>query len=121
MLDQITHNKNYTLKKIFEDHWSTFLSIHDIRDSVKENVDKMMNCGDKNKLGYSLYECKKCNEKHFVAHTCKSRFCNSCGKIATDNWIIKTQKRFVNVPHQHIIFSPPSELWLLFRRESQTS
>ena len=119
MLEQITGK--YTLKQIFEDHWPHFLSIHKVRDSVKENVEKMMNCGDRKKLGYGLYVCKKCNTKHHVAHTCKSRFCNSCGKITTDNWIKKAQKRFVNVPHHHIVFSSPSELWLLFRREPITS
>lgn len=117
MLEQVTGK--HTLKRIFEDHWSNFLSIHNVRDSVKENVEKMMNCGDKDKLGYGLYECKKCGTKHYVAHTCKSRFCNSCGKVATDNWIVKAQKRFVNVPHHHVVFSPPSELWLLFRFESK--
>jgi len=74
------------------------ISVHNVRDCVKENVEKMLNCGDKDKLGYGLYECKRCGERHYVAHTCKSRFCNSCGKIATDNWIAKAQKRFVNVP-----------------------
>ena len=115
MLEQITGK--HTLKRIFKDHWQDFLSIHPVRDAVKENVWKMMNCGDKDVLGYSLYACKKCGTRHYVAHTCKSRFCNSCGKIATDNWIANAQKQFVNVPHRHIVFSPPSELWLLFRRQ----
>ena len=104
----------YTLKQIFKDCWVTFLSIHEVRPVVQENVEKIMNCGDKDKLGYSLYKCKKCNEQHYCPNTCKSRFCNSCGKIATDKWIINAQRRFVNLPHNHIIFTVPSELWLLF-------
>ena len=110
-----------TLKQIFKDHWSAFLSAHDVRDCVKKNVEKMLNCGDGEKLGYHLYRCKKCGTKRSVPNTCKSRFCNSCGKIATDNWMKKAEKRLANVPHHHIVFSPPSELWLLFRRQSFTS
>jgi len=105
----------YTLKSIFKEHWEGFVSIHQTREVVKENVEKILSCGDKDKLGYSLYQCDKCGFKHYCANTCKSRFCNSCGKIATDNWIVKAQERFVNLPHYHIVFSPPSELWLLFR------
>jgi len=105
----------YTLKSIFKDNWKTFVTKYKVREIVVENVWKILACGDKDKLGYSLYQCKKCKFKHYCANTCKSRFCNSCGKIATDNWIEKAQKRFVNLPHHHIVFSPPSELWLLFR------
>ena len=32
-----------------------------------------------------------------------------------DIFINQAQERFVNLPHHHIVFSPPSELWLLFR------
>ena len=30
-------------------------------------------------LGHSLYECPNCENFTFVRHTCKSRFCTSCG------------------------------------------
>jgi len=106
----------YTIKQIFKENWERFrLERGDIRPIVIKEVEKIMACGDKDKLGYSLYACKKCGHKHFVAHTCKSRFCNSCGKVMTDNWIKKMQKEFLNVSYHHIVFSPPSELWLLFR------
>ena len=116
-----TNSGKITLKLIFKDHWSNFLRAHDVRAVVIENVEKTMNCGDGEKLGYHLYRCKKCGTKRSVPNTCKSRFCNSCGKIATDNWMKKAEKRLANVPHHHIVFSPPSELWLLFRRESLAS
>ncbi len=108
---------HFSLKQIFKDHWETFESIHEVRDVVKENVEKVLACGDKDKLGYHRYACANCGESHYVAHTCKSRFCNSCGKIMTDAWIDKAEKKFVNMEHYHIVFSPPSELWLLFRSQ----
>jgi len=112
-----TISGKYTIKQIFKDNWNWFYDKHqdNIREVVVENVKKIMSCGDKDKLGYSLYACKKCGHKHFVAHTCKSRFCNSCGKVMTDKWIEKIQKEFLNVPYHHLVFSPPSELWWLFR------
>jgi len=112
-----TFSGNYTIKQIFKDNWPDFLEKHknDIRPSIIENVDKMMNCGDIDKMGYSRFSCPCCGDEKFVAHTCKSRFCNSCGKVMTDNWIKKAQSEFLNVPYYHIIFSPPCELWWLFR------
>lgn len=112
-----TISGKYTIKQIFKDNWSVFLDKHrdNIRPVVIENVNKVLACGDKDKLGYSLYVCPCCDRRRFVAHTCKSRFCNSCGKVMTDNWISKAQTEFLNVPYYHIVFSPPSELWWLFR------
>ena len=78
-----TFSGKYTIKDILKDNWEWFYAKwkHNIRNVVLENVEKVMACGDKDKLGYSLYKCAFCNEKHYVAHTCKSRFCNSCGKV----------------------------------------
>lgn len=108
---------NITLQQIFKENWSAFLAKHKgkIRPAIIKEVEKVMNCGDKDKMGYHLYVCPKCGEEKFVAHTCKSRFCNSCGKVATDKWIVNTYSSFLNVPYHHIVFNPPSELWPLFR------
>lgn len=116
MLETIRASK-YTIKQIFKDNWGRFLIENKplIRQNVIAEVNKVMACKDVNVLGYSTYSCSVCGRKHTVANTCKSRFCNSCGKVMTDNWIIKAQKSFLNVPYHHIIFSPPEELWLFFR------
>ena len=121
MLESIKTDSKNTIKRIFKDNWGWFYGKHKdnpstgIRDVVVKNVEKIMACGDKDKLGYSTYACPCCGEKRFVAHTCKSRFCNSCGKVMTDKWIKRAQSELLNVPYYHLVFSPPSELWWLFR------
>jgi hypothetical protein len=117
MIESFKTSNKYTIKQILKDGWSDFYSDNksNIRDVVVENVLKVMSCGDKDKLGYGMYMCPTCGEKHYVAHTCKSRFCNSCGKAMTDNWINWAENNMLNCPYHHIIFSPPSELWLFFR------
>ncbi len=119
MIETINASNKYTIKQILNDNWEDFyLSNKDnIRPTVINNVAKVMNCGNKDKLGYSVYTCPVCKSKHAVAHTCKSRFCNSCGKIKNDEWIAKAQERLFNVPHKHVVFTIPSELWLLFRSQ----
>ena len=112
-----TFGGNYTIKQIFKENWNWFFKKYSdkLRPAIIENIEKIIACGDKDKMGYHLYKCPGCGEKKYVAHTCKSRFCNSCGKIATDKWVNTTYSSFLNVPYHHIIFNPPSELWYLFR------
>lgn len=116
MLETIQYSK-YTIKSILKDNWAGFLNEYrpSIRKNVIAEVNKVMACKDISILGYSTYSCPECNYKHVVANTCKSRFCNSCGKMMTDDWIVKAQRSLLNVPYHHIVFSPPSELWLFFR------
>ena len=51
-----TINGNYTIKEIFKDNWSWFFEKHqaNIRPVVIENVEKILACGDKDKMGYHL-------------------------------------------------------------------
>jgi hypothetical protein len=50
----------------------------------------------------------------FVPFSCKSRFCSSCGKKATDEWICNNFYSLPKAKWQHITFTMPSELWDLF-------
>ncbi len=115
MIETIRASK-YTIKQIFEDNWDNFYGKykHLIRLVVVENVEKVMSCGLKSILGYNTYVCLECRVKKFVAHTCKSRFCNKCGKVKNDEWIEKAQTRLFNISHKHIVFTVPEEFWLLF-------
>ena len=83
-------NKNYNsfkstglIASIFEDHWEkTYLENKSLIDNYRPNatieIPKIIDCANKN-LGCSLYVCSKCNDIVFIGHTCKSRFCSSCG------------------------------------------
>jgi len=106
----------YTIKQILEENWGVFYSKYKqlIRPVVVENVKKVIACGDKSILGYNTYVCPGCRKKLFVAHTCKSRFCNKCGKVKNDEWVEKAQTRLFNIPHKHLVFTIPWELRLLF-------
>ena len=82
------HMKKGKIKIILEDHQHGFLKIYEnkIRSNVKKEVEKVLKCKD-TKYGFIELKCDKCNTKKKIGFTCKSRFCTSCGKIYTDNWI----------------------------------
>ena len=46
--------------------------------------------------------------------TCKGRFCSSCGKKQTDNWIAKATNVLPKTRWQHITFTMPESLWEIF-------
>jgi len=115
MIETIRASK-YTIKQILEENWDDFYNKHKqlIRPVVVENVKKVIACSDKDILGYNVYVCLDCGKKHFVPHTCKSRFCNKCGKVKNDDWVEKAQTRLFNIPHKHLVFTIPWEIRLLF-------
>lgn len=54
-------------------------------------------------LGYSVYECPDCGEIKFSYHTCKSRFCPSCGNKYVKKRSGAILQKCYNCKHRHIV------------------
>lgn len=109
----------YRLKDIFDDNWENFLRDNPdlyIRNVVHKEVNKMIKCKTI-KLGYSLYECPNCNEIKFIFHTCKSRFCPSCGNKYVRKRTEAILQKCYNCKHRHIVFTISDFLWDFFRKD----
>nr|WP_243122352.1 transposase zinc-binding domain-containing protein [Clostridium septicum] len=96
--------KKGKIKRILEDHWKEFEKLYKnkIRPNVKKEVEKVLKCKD-TKYGFIELKCNNCNTTKRIGFTCKSRFCTSCGKIYTDNWIDNMLGNLINVRHRHIV------------------
>lgn len=107
-----------TLKELFlhnRNWWRFYNKYKDkLRDDIITAVTKMLSCRNTNLRGYWKYECPKCGHAHLIRESCKSKFCSSCGKKATETWIMKAYKTFPPVPFHHITFTMPSQLWEIF-------
>ncbi|MCR4321701.1 MAG: IS91 family transposase [Candidatus Brocadiaceae bacterium] len=105
------------LRTLFLDNgnwWKLFLKYrHLIRLSIIINVSKLLVCRT-SFLGYHHFLCPTCSKSIKVPHSCKSRFCPSCGKKATDIWIKNSFSTLPKTTWQHITFTMPSELWAFF-------
>ena len=110
------------IKRILKDHFDGFWQLHSTRfpesyrEDIKETVLKTIRCGSSD-VGYARYECLGCEGNPppvIVCFTCKSRFCNKCGKKYTDDWSTKQQDLIFNVPHRHMVFTIPEELRNIF-------
>jgi hypothetical protein len=113
--DMSVANPQFHIKDIFADHWDHFKGVNkhkvptDLWDSVEEAVSKMLSCGEIEN-GFARYVCPDCLKDKIVAFTCKSRFCNRCGKVYIDNWVDKQVEKIIDVGHRHTVFSIPKEL-----------
>ena len=104
--DILNDNKNWQNYKLY---YKAELRPEQIRE-----VDAMLLCNDSSK-GYFYYYCPDC-DRHILAHfRCNSRVCNRCGKAYVDKWAKKVVKRMLDVNHNHIVFTMPSDLWLLIK------
>ena len=106
------------LKDIFKDYWDNFLLFAErnnlkIRDVVFRDVKRMINCGSTS-LGFSLYKCPTCGNEKIVPHTCKSRFCNSCGIKYAKQRATAIESKLITGTHRHLVFTISDILWPLF-------
>lgn len=109
----------YRLKDIFADHWESFLENNkelNIRPVVLKEVDKMISCRTL-ELEYSVYESPDCGELKFSYHTCKSRFCQSCGNKYVSKRTEVILQECYNCKHRHIVFTISDFLWDFFRKD----
>jgi len=115
-------NNRGIIKRILQDHFIGFWEFHkekfpeSYRKDIEETIQKTIRCGSKS-LGYIRYECLGCpsdSKPVFIYFSCKSRFCNKCGKKYTDDWSDKQQELVFNVSHRHMVFTIPEELRNVF-------
>ena len=105
------------LQQIFNDHFNTVANSGiSIRDTVFENVNKMIHCGD-SKYGFALYGCEHCGQLKFVPFRCKSRFCTSCGNLYSFKRSTSMSFKLIRSPHRHCVFTIPEELRIFFRKD----
>ncbi|MCK4419312.1 transposase zinc-binding domain-containing protein [Candidatus Aerophobetes bacterium] len=97
----------FTIKQIFKEHWENYLSQH--KDSLRQDiiwtVEKMFSCRDPQRLGYHKFACPEHPDQYIIVpHSCKTRFCNSCGKVLTDKWVERIEDDFPHHPFSSYLF-----------------
>ena len=104
------------LQKIFKDHFEEMIYIQHPRDSVIENVEKMINCGDPS-FGGAMYSCPSCGNLKYVPFRCHSRFCPTCGNMYSIHRTTSMSFKIIDVPHRHCVFTIAKELRPLFLKD----
>src|SRR6476646_3145536 len=76
--------------------------------NVRTTFLSILNCGTI-ALGAEVYV--PATERKIVYHTCKSRFCPSCGQRATNVWQEELDTTLPDMPYVGMTLTIPSELW----------
>ncbi len=98
------------MQRIFNDHFNAVANSGIIiRDTVFENVDKMLHCGDYD-YGHALYGCEFCGNIKVVPFRCKSRFCTTCGNLYSFRRSTSMSFKLIRTTHRHCVFTIPEEL-----------
>src|ERR1700730_17017703 len=75
---------------------------------VRETFLSILNCGTV-ALGAEVYA--SATEWKLVCHTCKSRFCPSCGQRATESWQEELEAILPDIPYVGMTLTVPEEFW----------
>ena len=104
------------LQRIFKDHYEEMQYILHPRDSVIENVNKMINCGDP-AFGGAMYGCSNCGTLKFSPFRCHSRFCPTCGNMYSIDKTTSMSFKIINVQHRHCVFTIDEALRPFFLKD----
>lgn len=89
----------------------------EVSDFQLESIQSMFRCIN-NECGGITYICPDCGVLKFIPFHCHSRVCPRCGKRYAERWGRWLMDRFLPVPHRHIIFTLPEDLWGLVGAKS---
>lgn len=104
------------LQQIFTEHYEEMLYILHPRHSVIENVDKMIECGNRS-FGGAMYGCPKCGKLKFVPFRCHSRFCPTCGNKYAMERTTSMSFKLLNCTHRHCVFTIDENLRPFFLKD----
>jgi len=105
------------IQQIFQDHFYDLAATNiKIRETVFENAERMLHCGDIS-YGYTIYSCDKCGTIKAVPFRCKSRFCTSCGNIYSAKRSTNMSFKLISAPNRHCVFTIPEELRIFFLKD----
>ncbi|HEY7097399.1 MAG TPA: transposase [Terriglobales bacterium] len=81
--------------------------------NIRENLWKVIRCGTP-ALGGEVFASS--TETKIVYHTCKSKFCPSCGARAAAIWQQELETIIPQIPYREINFTMPPVFWPMFKQ-----
>ncbi len=88
------------LQNIFTDHYEEMIYLLHPRQTVVENVEKMIHCGDPS-FGGAMYGCPSCGVKYSIDRTTSMSF------------------KLIDAPHRHCVFTIAEQLRPFFLQDRQ--
>jgi Putative transposase/Transposase zinc-binding domain len=110
-------------KQLFAEHWDGFKPVYPRYNTryYDSLVNKMLACGEPERIGYIEYRCLHCGEgTHQVAMSCKASLCLRCAKVYVDNWVSQVSRMLHEGSiYRHIVLTVPEILRKTFYQQSK--
>jgi hypothetical protein len=119
------------IAQVFRRFAGTYREKHSLPDETARVLRDIEHCRTA-ALGEHLYRCKDCGRKVPLYNSCLNRHCPTCQGPAQYRWREERQRRLLNTPYFHVVFTLPAALRavvfahrrillnLLFRSVSET-
>ena len=100
--------KKHSLSEFFNEHWGKYLQSPKLPVFTEHfnAVNSLLACSTP-KLGTDLYKCPDCDKEQLVYHSCRNRFCPTCGYLDTLKWSESILSKMVDKPHHHVVVMLP--------------
>ena len=67
-------------------------------------------------LGAHIDVCDECGYEKISYNSCRDRHCPKCQSVAREKWIYNREIDLLNVKYFHVVFTIPSELYLIAKQ-----
>ena len=89
-----------------------YLEEHKVVGYKKKVIKAIENCKTE-KLGAHKYVCDECGYEEIAYNSCRNRHCPNCQTGKKLKWIEARKEEVLNIKYYHIVFTIPSEIYLL--------
>lgn len=116
-----SYQKKHRLADIYRLYWKDYQRSKNrklyLEDRHRQAVYQTLHCRT-SRLGYHVFSCQQCEQKRYLYHSCKHRFCGSCGAAETYRWAEARLNHLLDIKHHHVVFTLPAGLRPLAHRNS---
>lgn len=116
------YQKALRLSDIYTSYWKDYLHSTARQLKLEDKHFKAVNFSlacRTSKMGYHYFKCEGCGHHHYLYHSCKHRFCGSCGSADTHRWAEKQLANLLDMKHHHVVFTLPASLRGLCKTNSK--
>jgi len=109
MCAKCLEKKKFSLSGFLNSHWDAYLKNpkEPILPEQFKAVNSMLACRTP-KLGTDIYKCPDCDKEQLVYHSCRNRFCPTCGYLDTQIWAGSILSKMIDRPHHHVVIMLPA-------------
>ena len=100
------------IQKILEIGLEKYKEEHKVIGYKQKVMNAIKNCKT-GAIGAHKYVCDECGHEEIVYNSCRNRHCPNCQTGKKLKWIEARKEEVLNIKYYHIVFTIPSELYLI--------